>query len=312
MALFKDITAKIFKSEETSKGLFVSLDELIGMRRYVRYMKPRNSQKTSSLLAGDVKSAFKGRGLEFEEIRAYAFGDDVRDMDWRVTARRDEPYIKVFQEERDREIYVLLDFSATMVFGTKKELKSVFAAKTAALIGWVAIENRDRFGCIIYDGKQNHVFKAKSGVKNLLAILNTMAKMSEKILKNPQSGNFGKSLKIAEKTVKNQGNIFILSDFSAFDANVKNALFALSQKGELYMLSVADELEINPPKKGEYMAEYAGHKLVFNTYSEDFTANYKAYFERKRQNIKEFALKTKSIYIELKNGTEISQQIKFA
>ena len=115
MAIIKDIAAKIFKPDEKIRGLSVSLDELIGMRRYVNYMKPKTAKKTSSLLAGDVKSAFKGRGLEFEEIRAYAFGDDVRDMDWRVTARRDEPYIKVFQEERDREIYVLLDFSATMV-----------------------------------------------------------------------------------------------------------------------------------------------------------------------------------------------------
>lgn len=312
MALFKDITAKIFKSSEENRGLSVSLDELIKMRRYVNYVKPQAAKKTSSLLAGDVKSAFKGRGLEFEEIRGYAFGDDVRDMDWRVTARRNEPYIKVFQEERDREIYVLLDFSASMVFGTKKELKSVFAAKTAALIGWVALENRDRFGCIIYDGDQSYVFKAKSGVKNLLAILNTIAKMSVKILQNPHEGNFGKALKITEKTIKNQGNIFILSDFSNFDNNIKNALFALSQKGELYMLAVSDELEINPPKKGEYMAEYAGQQLVFNTYSADFIENYKAYFENKRHNIREFALKTKSPYVELKNGTDISSQIKFA
>ena len=311
MAFLKDITAKIFKSDEKQKGLVVSLDELIGMRRYVKYVKPKNLQKTSSLLAGDVKSAFKGRGLEFEEIRGYAFGDDVRDMDWRVTARRDEPYIKVFQEERDREIYVLLDFSATMVFGTKRELKTVFAAKTAALIGWVALENRDRFGCVIYDGVQNHVFKAKSGIKNLLAIFKKISQISEDILQNPQGGNFAKALKIAEKTIKNQGNLFILSDFSAFDANIKNALFALSQKNELYMLVVADELEINPPKSGEYMAEYAGNKLVFNTYSSEFVDNYKTYFAHKKQNLKEFALKTKSRLVELKNGTDISDQIKF-
>lgn len=311
MAFFKDITAKIFKSEEKAEGLSVSLDELIRMRRYVSYVKTKTTKKTSSLLSGDVKSAFKGRGLEFEEIRAYTFGDDVRDMDWRVTARRDEPYIKVFQEERDREIYVLLDFSATMIFGTKKELKSVFASKTAALIGWIALENRDRFGCIIYDGEQNYVFKAKSGLKNLLSILNTIAKMSERILQNPQSGNFGKALKIAEKTIKNQGNIFILSDFLNFDANVRNALYALSQKSELYLLKISDELEINPPKKGEYMAEYAGNKLVFNTYSADFVENYKAYFAQKRKNLKEFASKTKSSLVELKNSEEISDQVKF-
>lgn len=311
MAIIKDIAAKIFKSDEKAKGLSVSLDELIGMRRYVSYMKPKAAKKTSSLLAGDVKSAFKGRGLEFEEIRAYAFGDDVRDMDWRVTARRNEPYIKVFQEERDREIYVLLDFSATMVFGTKKELKSVFAAKVGALIGWIALENHDRFGCIIYDGEQNYVYKAKSGLKNLLAIFKTISQMSEKILSEQKYGNFGKALKIAEKTIKSQSNIFILSDFSNFDANTRNALFALAKKSELYMLAVSDILEINPPKSGEYLAEYGGKRLVFSTYNHDFIENYQQYFADKRAILKDFALQTKSSYIELQNGSDILKQIKF-
>ena len=311
MGLIKNITAKILKPEKNNLGLAVSLEELISMRRFVNYINPKAAKKTSSLLAGDVKSAFKGRGLEFEEIRAYAFGDDVRDMDWRVTARRDEPYIKVFQEERDREIYVLLDFSATMVFGTKRELKSVFAAKTAALIGWIALENHDRFGCIIYDGEQNYVFKAKSGLKNLLSVFKMIAQISEKILSEQKSGNFGKALKIAEKNIKSQSSVFILSDFANFDANIKNALFALSQKSELYMLAVVDILEITPPKSGEYMAEYAGNKLVFNTYSTDFVQNYEAYFAFKKRILQEFAVKTKSSFAELKNNLDISEQIKF-
>ena len=133
-------------------GLSVSLEELMNMRRYLAYIKGKKRKQTFSCQAGDIKSAFKGRGMEFEEIRAYNFGDDVRDIDWRVTARKEIPYTKLYAEEKDHQIYVWLDLSAPMLFGSKKELKSVSASKIAALLGWLALENKDRFGCIIYNG----------------------------------------------------------------------------------------------------------------------------------------------------------------
>ena len=145
--------AKIFSRAEESdnSGLFVSLDELIEQRRYVGYLRHITPKLSVSNQAGDVKSAFKGRGIELEEIRNYTFGDDVRDMDWRVKAKKGTPYVKLYAEEKDREIYVAADMSPYMVFGTKKQLKSVSVAKIAGLFGWMALENKDRFGCLIYD-----------------------------------------------------------------------------------------------------------------------------------------------------------------
>ena len=123
------------------------------------------------MMAGDVKSAFKGRGMELEEIRSYAYGDDVRDIDWRVTARKEQPFTKLYAEERDREIYVLLDLSPQMVFGTRHELKSVAAAKIAALLGWMSLENKDRFGCVVYDGQENLFFKPQNNRANMMIML---------------------------------------------------------------------------------------------------------------------------------------------
>ena len=122
----------------------------MNMRHYLAYIKRKKRKQTFSCQAGDIKSAFKGRGMEFEEIRAYNLGDDVRDIDWRVTARKEIPYTKLYAEEKDHQIYVWLDLSAPMLFGSKKELKAVTASKIAALLGWLALENKDRFGCIIF------------------------------------------------------------------------------------------------------------------------------------------------------------------
>lgn len=196
--------AKIFsfKSENENSGLFVTLEELIEQKKYVAYLRLLTSKFATSNQAGDVKSAFKGRGIELEEIRSYTFGDDIRDIDWRVTARKDTPFTKLYAEEKDREIYVLLDLSSYMVFGTRNELKSVAAAKIAALLGWLALENKDRFGCIIFDGRDNYVFKPKNHQANMIAIFKKIAAVSQEILRRrsdePEEG-FAKTIKLLDR-----------------------------------------------------------------------------------------------------------------
>ena len=109
------------EKQEEKNGLTVTISELIAQQQYLPYLSRRHNFLTSNQ-AGDVKSAFKGRGIELEEVRAYNFGDDIRDIDWRVTARKSEPFTKVYAEEKDRIITVVLDLSASMIFGTRHEL----------------------------------------------------------------------------------------------------------------------------------------------------------------------------------------------
>ena len=114
---------KKIATPQRSNGLYASLDDLFEQKKYLPYIKQCHNNITSDNV-GNIRSAFKGRGIEFEEVRLYGFGDDVRDIDWRVTARSGNTFTKVFSEEKDREVYVVLDLSPYMVFGTKKELKS--------------------------------------------------------------------------------------------------------------------------------------------------------------------------------------------
>lgn len=309
--------AKIFsfQDEPDNSGLFVTLDELIEQRQYVAYLKALTSRLAVSNQAGDVKSAFKGRGVELEEVRGYTFGDDVRDIDWRITARKDTPYTKLYAEEKDREIYVLLDLSPYMVFGTRKELKSVAASKIAGLLGWLALGNKDRFGCIIFDGQNNYVFKPKNHQGNLIAVLKKIAAVSQEILRKtgePRNDGFAKAVRLLQQNVKSQATVFVVSDFNCFDDALKKAIAGMARRTKVFMVNVFDVLEENPPKGGEYMAADYGRRLVFNSDSKQFQKAYKAHFALKRHDAKQFALRFGCRYLEVRTDIELYKQLKVA
>lgn len=300
MGKLKKLTEKLFKPKDVKplgNGLYASLEELMEQRRFVPYLKNYQFSNVVSARAGDVKSAFKGRGMEFEEIRSYAFGDDVRDIDWRVTARKQKPYTKLFAEEKDREIYVLLDLSASMVFGTKVELKSVAAAKIAALFGWLSLENKDRFGCLIYDGKETYVFKPQNSRAGMMAVLKKISEVSALVLKQSNEGRLAKPLQVLQAGLKSRAAVFVISDFYGFDEADKKALATLSKKAQVYCVNVYDVLEDNAPKAGEYMAAEGKERVVFETKSKGFRNTYHAYFAAKRQALRDICRKFACRYI---------------
>lgn len=316
MKRLKHIT-KFFTSvapELGGGGLFASLEELTEQRKYVAYLHQLSQVKTLSHMAGDVKSAFKGRGMELEEIRSYAYGDDVRDMDWRVTARKGQPFTKLYAEERDREIYVLLDLSPSMVFGTKNELKSVAAAKIAALLGWMSLENKDRFGCLIFDGEENLFFKPQNSKANMMVVLKKISEISKKILKRnswPQNAQ-DKAVKLLQSNIKSQAVVFVVSDFSDFGEKMRRSLATLAKKARVYAINVFDVLEEMPPQAGEYMAENSGERLVFDTKSKYFQKEYKAYFKDKRAKINDFCKRFGIRYVEIRTDIPLHQQLKIS
>lgn len=297
------------KKQNDKTGLAVTVPELIEQQRYLPYLQQRQNFLTSAQ-AGNVKSAFKGRGIELEEVRAYNFGDDIRDIDWRITARKSEPFTKVYAEEKDRVINVLLDLSATMVFGTKKELKSVTASKIAALLGWLSVRNKDRFGILIFDGKNSYYFKPQSSVKNLMAIFNKIAEVGDDILNNASSDDLSSALKTLKYHQKGQGTIFILSDFHNFGGEQFKNLAALAKNNKVYCVNIFDKLEENAPPKGDYAAVYKGEELVFSSASKAFSSDYQQYFAQNRENIRRNCQKFLCKYIEIRTYIPIFKQLR--
>jgi uncharacterized protein (DUF58 family) len=304
------------KKSETTKpnGLSVSLDELVEQKKYLPYIKKHSNNITSDM-AGDIRSAFKGRGMEFEEVRTYGFGDDVRDIDWRVTARKGDVYTKVFSEEKDREVYVVLDLSPYMLFGTKKELKSVSASKIASLLGWQSMANKDRFGLIIYDGVDTKVFKPQSNQKNLMAILKTISETSIKVLEKAKDkiqpeANISDPLQYLQYSVKNKAIIFVVSDFNNVSETALKTLIYLTKKCRVYCINVYDYIEEISPESGEYKVEYNGEKLVFNSSSKEFKRIYAQYFQKKRKDMDSFCKRFGCHYVNIRTDKPLYKQLK--
>ncbi len=306
-----------FKREEINKnkmqGLCVGVDELIAQRKFLPYIKQRHNNITS-YQAGDIRSAFKGRGMEFEEVRSYGYGDDVRDIDWRVTARKGDTYTKVFSEEKDREVYVVLDFSPYMLFGTKRELKSVSAAKLTALLGWQSLANKDRFGLILFDGYETKMFKPQNNQKNLMAIFNAVSETSTAILSRKYAPNelkdLSETLRLLQYRTKGKAMIFVISDYNNISDLAKKTLVALSRRSQLYCINVYDVIEEYAPADGRYVAEYRGEKVVFETYSNGFKDVYYQHFLQKRKEMENFCKRIKSSYLNIRTDRPLYKQLK--
>ena len=300
------------KSEQSEsdryRGLAVEVKDLIAQQKYLPYLALQPNKLTSNR-AGEVKSVFKGRGMEFEEVRAYNFSDDIRDIDWRVTARKSEPYTKIFNEEKDREIVVVLDLSAGMVFGTKNELKSVTAAKLTALIGWLTVRNKDRFGLLLYDGYGATYYKPQNNYAGLMYIFNQISVKTHQILQNSKIGDISQALDELQYHQKGKGTIFIVSDFYHIDTEKFKKIAVLARKHQIYCINVFDVLEENPPQNGTYAAQYQKDKLVFDSTSDNFKSLYRQYFYQNRDTIKKNCQKFLCKYMEVRTDMPVFKQL---
>lgn len=298
------------RESDADQALAVSFKQMVLMRRYVPYLKDFNFNRTS-LQAGDSRSAFKGRGVEFEEVRAYNYGDDVRDIDWRVTARKNQPFTKLYNEEKDREVYIWLDLSAKMRFGTKHELKSVTAAKTAALLGWYALANNDRVGMAVFDGNKTLVFEPKRTTESLFAIFKKIEKTAaDTLYQVHESGNAAKSLNFLRQKAKHRAIVFIIGSFTDADAEITSSVSSFTHNHEVYLINMFDALECEAPPIGEYLAKYNNKEQLLVVANKNFMEEYSRYFAEKRQKIKSFCAKINCRYREVRQDFPIYEQIK--
>lgn len=306
--------SELFKKPSViaGNGLYADLSELMSMRRYVPIMRNSRDKKASSIDSGNIRSAFRGRGIEMEEIRSYQFGDDVRDIDWRVTARMNNPYTKIYTQERNREIYVWLDLSPIMLFGSNYELKSVTASKLAAFLGWMALDNKDRFGCIVFDGKESYIFKSGNDRAYIAAICKKISDFSRKALNNSINNNDAriKSLKLLGNQARKGAGVFIISSLMFWDETCNSELTRLAKVNKLFMINVFDKLEKDAPISGQYKAEFAGENLVFDSSNRDYVQTYSEYFAEKNRQLYEYGKKIGGQVIDFSQNYSIIGNLK--
>ncbi len=203
----------------------------------VRKIEIRAKGLSRQLFSGEYHSAFKGRGMAFSEVREYQYGDDVRNIDWNVTARLNHPYIKVFEEERELTVMLLVDVSGSTAFGTQSENKRDLIAEVAATLAFSAIANNDKVGCIFFSNKIEQFIPPKKGSSHILRIIR------ELITFRPQhcGSNLSQALRYFTNVIKKRSTAFLLSDF--YDSGYEDALKIASSKHDLSALRVTDRGE---------------------------------------------------------------------
>ena len=234
----------------------VSTQDLIGLRRRVEAVHLPARTPSRSALAGSHRSRFRGRGMDYQESRHYQPGDDIRNMDWRITARVGRPHVKLYEEERERAVITLVDLGPSMFFGTRGAFKSVAAARLAAVIAWAAIARGDRIGALLFNGG-HHELPPAGGRRAVLRLIRDLALAGDlQVATNASAaleqtpGALSVALNRLRRVSRPGGLVFIISDFYAMDADTSRHLGQLRRHSEVVACQVSDALELAPPPRG--------------------------------------------------------------
>ncbi len=266
----------------------VSTAELVSYRRLAAGLniKPR---KGSAAMGGGYRSAFKGRGMEFAEARPYEAGDDVRMIDWRVTARTGKPYTKVFREERERPVLFWVDFRAPMFFATRGVFKSVLAARAASLLVWAAYQHGDRVGGFVV-GEQTH-FEARpaSGLGPVLRFLGQLATHQAwqlGAMQPLQTESAGPAMAGLRRVARPGTLVFVVSDFRGFDDAAEAHLARIAEHSRVVCLFIVDPFEEALPKAGRYPLTDGRRTLSLNAGVADTVERYRQHFEQRWERLR--------------------------
>ena len=218
--------------------------EAAELLKKVRKIEIKTRALSQQVFAGQYHSAFKGRGMAFSEVRQYHYGDDVRFIDWNVTARFNQPYVKVFEEERELTVVLLIDVSGSNLFGTRQRFKSELVTELAAVLAFSAINNNDKVGVIFFSDKVEKFIPPKKGKSHILRIIREL--LNYEPAQSPT--DIGEALRYLTNAIKKKCTAFIISDF--VDSNFEQALKIAANKHDVVALQVVDKGESQLPDLG--------------------------------------------------------------
>jgi len=210
----------------------------------IRRIQIRSSHQVDELLAGSWNSAFKGRGIEFEEVRPYQVGDDVRSIDWNVTARSDQPFVKLFREEREMSVVLLVDLSRSVDFGTQLQTKRALIAELGATLAMSAVKNNDKIGMTLFSDDVEKAIPPRKGSRHVLRIIRELLYCAPV----GAGTNIRKAVEHLNRTCKRRSVVFLVSDF--FDSGYESVLKVAKRRHDIIPIVVSDPLEQELPNAG--------------------------------------------------------------
>lgn len=269
--------------------------ETSDLLKRVRKIEIKTRGLSRHIFAGQYHSAFKGRGMAFSEVREYRYGDDIRSIDWNVTARFNQPYVKVFEEERELTVMLLIDVSGSEHFGTFELYKNQLITEIAAVLAFSAIQNNDKIGVILFSDKVEKFIPPQKGRKHILRII------SEMLNYKPQSKetNIAEALKYLTNAIKKRCTAFILSDFVDVDTNSQprfaDALSIANNKHDVVGIRIFDKRETELPPVGlvKFRDAETGKDTWIDTSDSLVRRNYSKWWVETTSNLKTTFTKSK-------------------
>lgn len=279
--------------------------DLIGLRFQAR-LQLSSHKRSLSALAGPYRASFRGRGMDFEEVRAYQAGDDVRSIDWRVTARTGEAHTKLFREERERPVFIVTDQRPSLFFGSRVCFKSVLAAEVAGLLAWSALRQNDRVGGLVLGPQQVNEIRPKRSKSSVLRLLHCIHEQNNKLAERENLSAVASSLSIGLEDTRRLNKpgsaIFIISDFHDFDERSNKQLFQLAKHNEVTAFMIFDLLEAQLPPAGRYEVTDGQRKGLLNTAGKHTRGHYQQAFQQRHQQLRDLLAKSGVPLVSLQTG----------
>lgn len=233
-----------------NNGIDTNIRELLALRHHANNINFFNKQKVNTVESGNQLALARGRGMDFEEVRRYQMGDDIRLIHWPLSARLGKPYTKIYKEERERAVYLVIDQSDSMHFGTRVCFKNVLAAKIAAIFGWAALNNQEQIGGIVFNDNAAEFIKPRRSHQSMLDVFNLIT--TTEALKQA-NGGLNNALQTIYKKLQTGSIVIVISDYLDLNEDTKTYLNLISRKSELINVLVYDPLEANlPDGSGHY------------------------------------------------------------
>jgi uncharacterized protein (DUF58 family) len=271
----------------------------------VRKIEIKTKGLSNNLFAGEYHSAFKGKGMSFSEVRNYQYGDDIKNIDWNVTARTGHPHVKVFEEERELTVMLLVDASGSSFFGTCNQFKYDLITETCAVIAFTAMNNNDKVGIIIFTDKIEKFIPPLKGKKHVLRIIRELVNLDTTSSKT----SLKTGLEYFNKLIKKKSVCFLMSDF--VDTNYETALRLAGQKHDLIGMHIYDKIEKNIPNVGLIRAKdpETGEVIFVNSGSEKTREKIARFFDNKVITMQNAFKAANSDFLNIHNETNYSKEL---
>lgn len=272
-----------------NRGVAVTLGELVVARAEARRLGIGSRGRVLATRAGGHLAPFRGPGVEYDESRAYVVGDDPRNMDWRVTARSARPHVKLFRDERERPLWLLVDQGAGMRFATRVAFKSVVAAQAAALLGWAAVDRGDRVGGLVFDEFRRCEYRPAARQRGLLPLLRALTP-APPVRRRDGCTSVSAAAGYLLGQVRPGSLVFVISDFAGLTPDSAAWLPRLSEHSEVALVSVHDLIEEEAPPAGRYpVLDAGGERKMLDTRSAGHRALYESGFVHRQALLSDLA-----------------------